>query len=155
MLKREHFVAAGPGTSVSTKPFSVGLFSSTGIGGTYGMWHLYLEATQSSLFPQPWYVWRVRPRDDAQVLEISSATAWAEFVLAYPLQRDGLLCPDWNAAANVYDGVHVTLQAIIAMQGLSPRSGLGLLAPTFWDVESTLWLRWVFSTTRFVETQHR
>jgi len=154
-LNREHFVAAGPGTSVSTKPFSVGLFTSTGMGDTYGMWHLYLEAARSSLFPLPWYAWSVRPRDDARVLEISSATAWAEFVAAYPLRRDGLLCPDWNAAANVYDGVHMTLQAIIAMQGLSLQTGLGLLAPAFWDVQSTLWLRWVFSATRLVGIQYR
>lgn len=154
-LGREHFVPAGPDTSVSTKPFFVGLFTSTGFGDTYGMWHLYLEATQSSLFPPPWYVWRVQARTDARVLEISSANAWAEFVLAYPLRRDGLFYPDWNAAAADYDGVHVTLRAIIAMQGLSLWTDLGPLAPTFWDVESTLWLRWVFASMRLVETRHR
>lgn len=154
-LGQGHFVPAGPATSVSTKPFSVGLFTATGVQDTYGMWHLYLETNRSSLSPLPWHIWSVRPDDHARVLEIPSATAWARFVLTYPLRHDGLLYPDWNAAAADHDGVHMTLQAIVATQGLYLRTPPGLLAPTFWDVESTLWLRWVFPTTHLVTIQEQ
>ncbi|MFF3712878.1 hypothetical protein [Streptomyces phaeochromogenes] len=47
--------------------------------------------------------------------------------------------------------MHVTLRAIVATQGLRfPVKG-GATVPPYWDIESVLWLRWCFSSTRFVE----
>lgn len=83
----------------STKPFHIGLFTSSGVVGTHGLWELYLDVTQSTLHPRPWHLWRVTPRPDVRLLEIPSATAWAAFVCGYPRRTAGLVYPDWHAAA--------------------------------------------------------
>jgi hypothetical protein len=38
----------------------------------------------------------------------------------------------------------MTAAAVAATQGLCFREGDLITAPAYWDVESTLWLRWVF-----------
>lgn len=137
----------------STKPFGVGLFTSTGVLGTYGMWRLYLELNRgSTLFPLPWRTWAVEPLAGAVVREIASAADWVELVLAHPRQDRGLLFPDWAAVARGCDGVHVTLRAIVAMQGMCCATREGTIAAPYWDVESTFWLRWCFGAVRLVET---
>lgn len=63
-----------------------------------------------------------------------------------------MLYPDWRAVAQRYDAVHMTLRAIAATQGLLFPTDEGQIAPTFWDVESTFWLRWCFRSVRQVAT---
>jgi hypothetical protein len=151
-LDRQRFVAVTEAADVSgnVKPFSVGLFTSTAVGGTYGMWHTYLETSQSSLFPRPWQVWAVHPKLGARVCEITTADQWVQFVAGHPAERNGLIYPDWRAAAQRFDAVHMTVRAIVAVQGIPLRSAAGVTAPAYWDVESTFWLRWCFRSTRLV-----
>jgi hypothetical protein len=54
------------------------------------------------------------------------------------------LYPDWKAAAQELDAVHVTARAVVAIQGFRFPSATGFTAPAYWDVESTFWLRWAF-----------
>lgn len=153
-LSKETFncVSEAVDIRLSTKPFSIGLFTSTGMLGKYGMWRAYLEINrESTLNPLPWYTWSILPRQDAIVHEISTATQWVDFILSYPL-RDGLLLfPDWKAAAQQCDAIHMSMRAVCATQGLYFLTKYGMVAPTYWDVESTLWLRWCFSATDLVE----
>ena len=154
-LDESHFIGvsdAGP-MKASTKPFYVGLFTSTGVLGTYGMWRTYLDLNEySSLHPRPWHTWAVEPHPNAVVQEIASASQWVEFVLSHPLRERGLLFPDWNSVARQCDGVHMTLRAIAATQGLYFPTEQGLIAAPYWDVESTFWLRWCFDSVKLVET---
>lgn len=148
-------VAHAPPGRPAAKPFGVGLFTSTGVAGTYGMWRIYLELNRgSSLFPLPWHTWAVRPRDDITVCEITSAAEWVEFVESHPASAGGFVYPDWQQVARDYDGVHVSARAIAAIQDLYFPSGSGIVAPSYWDVESTLWLRWCFVRQKLVETCH-
>jgi hypothetical protein len=62
------------------------------------------------------------------------------------------MSPDWSAVSRDVDAVHVTLPAIVAAQGFGLRTARGITAPAFWDVESTLWLRWRFASARLLET---
>lgn len=151
-LDRRLFVeiAAGGEPTPSTKPFFLGLYTSTGLLATHGMWELYLDTTRSSLFPPPWEIWMVRPVPGVDVLEIASATAWAALVSEHPLRHEGLLYPDWRSVSRTHDAVHVTLRAIAATQGVCLRAGNETLAPAYWDVESTLWLRWCFEGAELV-----
>jgi hypothetical protein len=141
---------------VATKPFGMGLFTSTGVLGDHGMWRTYLDLNRwSTLHPLPWHTWAVTPRRDAVVHEISSAAQWIDFVRAYPLRRGALIYPDWRSAARDIDAVHMTLRAIVAIQGLRfPVDPVdpGVVAASYWDVESTFWLRWCFSGVELVET---
>jgi hypothetical protein len=110
------------------------------------MWWSYLEMHRgSTLFPHPWRVWAVRAAPDAKVLEIASASEWVDFVSADASSTDGLLYPDWNAVAGHWHAIHMTVAAIAATQGIRFSLGRRVVAPPYWDVESTLWLRWVFT----------
>ena len=68
----------------------------------------------------------------------------------FPTSYEGLLYPDWKAVARHCDGVHVTLRAVGATQGICFRLSDGVVAPPYWDVETTFWLRWVFEHVEFV-----
>lgn len=142
-----------PALAPSTKPFGVGLFTSTGVLGTRGMWRSYLDLNRgSTLFPMPWRTWVVEPRRGANVREIACAADWVDLVLSFPRREHGLLFPDWRAMTHRCDAVHMTLRAILATQGLCFASGQDILAALYWDVESTLWLRWCFDAVRLIET---
>jgi len=127
-----------------------GLFTSTGVFGTIGMWRAYLDVgDDSGLFSRPFRAWKVRPYPDVRVVEIASAIQWVDFVRQHPLRRGQLLRPNWEDAARVNDAVHVTLQAIAAMQGLLFRTEEGVVEGDFWDVEQTRWLHWCFESIEF------
>ena len=131
----------------STKPFGVGLFTSTGnCLSAHGMWRLYLEGSTVAR-----HVWTIDINACPVVREVTAASDWVDFVLSHPRREGDLLFPDWIAVARHYDAVHMTLRAIAAVQGLCFPTEHGTVAPTYWDVESTLWLRWCFGSARLVE----
>lgn len=136
------------------QPRAMGLYTSTATLEGISMWREYLEPSRgSTLFPLPWQVWEMQvDTDDIRVAEIASASRWVEFVAAYAYASDGLVYPDWVEIAREFDAVHVTLPAIAAAQGFYCHTTRGLIAPAFWDVETTLWLRWRFSGAHLVET---
>jgi hypothetical protein len=145
-LDRAHFV------DVATAPegvqfFRLGLHTSTGVLNTYGMWHVYLAQFSGDCAP-PWSVWAVEPEPDAIVHEVTSAQQWVDLVTSHPRAVEGVLYPDWRSIVRDCDAVHVTLRAIVATQGLYFPTARGEVAPTFWGVEFTLWLRWCFRSVR-------
>lgn len=153
-LSESHFrgVSDAVAIEVSAKPFGVGLFTSTGVLGTYGMWRIYLDLNQgSTLYPRPWYTWAIKPHRHAVVHELAAASHWVELVLSHPLRNGELLFPDWSSVARDYDAVHMTLRAIVATQGLYFPTEKGIVAAPYWDIESTLWLRWCFDSISLVE----
>lgn len=155
-LTESQFVGSdrAPEGLASTKPPNLGLFTSTGVFDTFGMWWCYLELNRgSSLFPLPWTVWSLDVHPSARVLEIDTATAWVEFVALEPVRRHGLLYPNWRVAGNAWDGVHMTVSAIAATQGVTFVAGADVVAPPYWDVESTLWLRWSFKAVEEVASE--
>lgn len=153
--KESTFISVSDATAMdpSTKPFGVGLFTSTGVLGTHGMWRIYLDLKRgSTLHPLPWYTWAVEPHRHAIVHEITTATEWVNFVLSHPRQEHELIFPNWESVAHHYDAVHMTLRAIGATQGLYCQTEQGIVAAPYWDMESTMWLRWRFGSARLVET---
>jgi hypothetical protein len=134
------------------KPFGLGLFTSTAVFGGHGAWRTYLDLQQgSSLFPPPWYTWAVELEPAATVVEVSSAADWVELVESHPLRAGGLTYPDWASLGRNCDGVHMTVRAIAATQGIVLRLREGFAAPPYWDVESTLWLRWRVRSAELVD----
>jgi hypothetical protein len=157
-LTRQSFVSADvPGHArPSTKPADLGIYTSTAVGDGRSMWRAFLEiGTEASLHRRPWAVWDVRLYGDrAKVCEIDSAATWCDLVQAYPIRADGLLYPDWRAIATDFDGVHMTLAAILATQGFTFLTSAGPIAAPYWDLETTLWLRWRFESVTLREV-HR
>jgi hypothetical protein len=156
-LDRLRFVEGGAAAAngASTKPFGLGLYTSTVLPGCFGMWWALLELNRgSTLTPLPWSAWSVRASPAARIFEVVSAADWARLVATYALKRDNLLYPDWARIAAEWDGVHMTLRAIVATQGIWLRVDEDLAAAPFWDVESTLWLRWVFDEQRLLHVEN-
>jgi hypothetical protein len=153
-LGQQSFVAVGALSTPppSTKPFGFGLYTSSGGLPARGMWRSFLQLQGgSTLLPRPWHTWQARISPAASVREIASATDWATFVHAFPRRHGELLFPDWQAVAVRHDGVHMSLRAIVATQGVQLMTSEGVLAATYWDVESTFWLRWRLEDTALVE----
>jgi hypothetical protein len=149
---RTQLIEADETNAASTKPFDLGLYTSTAAPDGRSMWRTYLDSTRgSTLHPLPWYTWNLKARDDTKIGEITSACAWVDFVDTYPHPHAGKVYPDWRNVAQDLDGVHLTLRAILAIQGFSFPTSHGLTAPTYWDVESTLWLRWCFTSVNLRE----
>jgi hypothetical protein len=139
---------ASPAT-LRTKPFYLGLFSSSGIETTPGMWWCYLKLhTGSSLFPRPWRAWSFRARPEARVAEVRSAADWVALIASFPMNHNGFVYPNWRAVAECWDGVHMSARGVVATQGLVFKHQDSVIPPTNWVVESTLWLRWGFDSIR-------
>ena len=151
-LSPDKFVAIGTDIAPSTKPFYVGLYTYTGLAGSQGMWRAYIESAVSGTgFERPWHVWKICASPSARVYEVNTASAWADLSMRYPLVENELIYPNWFAVAEDYDAVHLTAMAIAATQGVRISTAMGLVAPSYWDVESTFWLRWSFNAVSEVE----
>jgi hypothetical protein len=136
------------------KPQSIGLYTSTATSVGRSMWREYLEGfRRSTLFPLPWYIWELQLQShDVDIIEITNASKWVQFIEAYPLLRGAHVYPDWARIACGFDAVHITLPAIAAMQGFYFATPVGSILPAFWDVETTFWLKWCFTGARLRET---
>lgn len=134
-------------------PFGIGFYTSTGFQKSQGMWRIYLDLDENSrTFLRPWYVWRFDTSATAKVRDITTAADWEELALRYPASGGGLIYPDWKSIAQDWDAVHITVRAIAAIQGIRLRTPRGVLAPSYWDVETTFWLHWRFVSMTHVET---
>jgi hypothetical protein len=146
------FVVPRVDRPVAIKPFGVGLWTSTACVENASMWRAYLESwKKNKMYLMPWHTWELLIDEDINVVEITSATRWVEFVCAYPRIHEGHLYPDWVKASQEIDAVHMTLPAIAAAQGFSFSTPQGVIPEGSWDVESTFWLKWRFSSARLME----
>ncbi len=116
------------------------------------MWSVLLGLDDAMMYPLPQYTWELEMDRDVTVAEIRSATDWVDFVCAHACISGGLVYPDWVSIAEQWDAIHVTLPMIVAAQGFHLSTPRGVIPPAFWDVETTIWLRWCFSGARLVES---
>jgi hypothetical protein len=133
------------------KPFHLGLYTSTATSIGCSMWKVLFGPRGSMIYPRPWYTWELEVDRDVKVAEIRGATEWVEFVRTRARISDGVVRPDWARIAREFDGIHVTLPLIAAAQGFHFNTAHGVIPPAFWDVETTFWVRWCFSSSRLVE----
>jgi hypothetical protein len=115
-------------------------------------WHLNYTAQRK----------RVRIAPDARVLEIVSAEDWHVLVGTHGIRsvpdpirdrnpdrgqpwgsNDGLV-PDWAAIARHWDGVHITLWALLTATQVRVTSSTGWSEVWSRESEETTWLRWGF-----------
>ncbi|MDE2687669.1 MAG: hypothetical protein OXI16_09275 [Chloroflexota bacterium] len=54
------------------------------------------------------------------------------------------LTSNWSAVAAEWDGVHLTLGGLLTAEKVRVASAAGWSMLRFWDMEQTMWLRWVF-----------
>jgi hypothetical protein len=148
---QKFFVAPQAHQRAAVKPNDAGLYTSTVCVGGVSMWRAFLGPGGSAVRPLPRYTWNLTQSEPVVVAEITSAARWAEFVCAYPRRVGRVIYPDWATVSRSFDAVHITLPAIVAAQGFALTTGEGTIAPAFWDVETTFWVRWRFSAAQLVE----
>lgn len=153
-LGMQEWIATGRhGPAVPTDVHSRAFYTSTATRRGPSMWRTYLNLHyEPELFPLPWRTWRLEADAGAAVFEVASARDWVEFVERYPARDAQLVKPDWASASHDYAGVHLTLGAIVAIQGFAFLTAYGPTEPQYWDVESTRWLSWRFGSPVLVET---
>jgi hypothetical protein len=150
--QRQFWVAPGrPGRTGTPdparfRPVSARGRTATPTRGLYtssGLWHLYLEQ-HADRFPPPWRGWAMRLEPGVRVFNVAGAADWVTLVRRFPVAHGDVVVPNWAAVARVYEGVHLTLRGVAALQGVTLKTDLGTVPGPAWEVESTLWLRWVF-----------
>lgn len=84
---------------------------------------------------------------------MTSARDWVGLLEEYPHSDDGDLELNWSEVAAEVDAVHVTPDAVCAVDGFRMRTARGPSAPVYWDVEGTRWLRWSFDAAELVSDE--
>jgi hypothetical protein len=137
----------------NTKPRQT-LWTSTSLTACTSSWLHYLRWREDRRDP-PYPRWHLEVLPSARVYEIHGPQAWQSLCLAYPApscmaypicRSDALIEPDWQAVSQDWDGVHLSVGGLLTTERV--RWGTpGIQTHLFgWSVESTAWLRWVFSS---------
>ena len=155
-----------------SRPFG-GLYTSTLMDGITSLFvDVDMRASDiCTIFGDPIASWKMRAREDARVYEITGPMDWHALCLRYPargyaghpqetqahrlypltrldadapVDEDSFLTLDWPAAAEDWDGVHLTLGGLLTADKVRVASAAGWTMLAFWDIEQTIWLRWAF-----------
>jgi hypothetical protein len=141
-------VAAAPTSGVL--PRSAGgkppteIWTSSAVAGLPSAWWPVLREGADSAGPEgPQSIWRLTPHPEARVFEIRTPDDWQWLCETFPGPvADGRVMPGWEAAAEQFDGIHLTVEGLIRVQGLQIETNRGPAMLDNWDAESTAWLRW-------------
>jgi hypothetical protein len=113
----------------------------------------------------PYSLWRVVVPATARVAEIHSPQAWSELARAYPsalvgytftgqkhpLESATRLDPDWSKVSRDWDGVHLSVGGWLMAEDVPTESGGVTTELRGWNMESTAWFRWSFSSVDRLE----
>lgn len=139
-----------------------GLFTSTLIEGTSSLYvALDDEVADIGLgwHGPPYRSWLMSPSPSARILEVNGALDWHELCARYPAEGrsdaqtpdfsadEGRLVPDWSAVAIDWDAVHLSFGGLLASDQVRIESPKGWTYLWGWDMEQTLWLRWMFDAS--------
>ncbi len=115
-------------------------------------------------FSGPPHAWKVTVTESARVLEINSPAAWFALAHAYPGAREAFryspqysprivrpagssrLDPDWSKVSQDWDGVHVSVGGWMTAEDVPYESAGVTTELRGWNMESTVWFRWSFSS---------
>lgn len=89
----------------------------------------------------PLAAWQVRFGQQVRVYEINHPADWHKLCLEFPHRApDGRLVPNWQAASERWDGVHITLAGALTCEQTRYESNGEWTAAKFWHTEETRWL---------------
>ncbi len=124
----------------------------------------WLQSSEKPMDRGPETIWRIIASSDARVAEIHSPDAWSRLVRTYPLAEAGYtytgmeqrpdrsrrLDPDWSKVSRDFDGVHLSVGGWLTTEDLPFESGSAITELRSWNMESTVWLRWVFRSVELL-----
>jgi hypothetical protein len=117
--------------------------SSAMTGPPSAWWPVLKDGADGSPRDGPQSIWRITPRPDVRVFEIRAPEDWRWLCEEFPGPlADGLVLPDWEAASDRFDGIHLAVEGLIRVQGMQIETREGPTMLDDWDAESTAWLRW-------------
>ncbi len=135
-----------------TKPRRA-LWTSTSIDNCPSGWIAYLRWGEDHQEP-PYHPWRLQVPSSARVYEVHGPQVWHNLCLAYPAPSSlayaiptpkDLIEPEWEAVAHNWDGIHLSLGGLLTTERVRWGEPGGAQSHLFgWNVESTVWLRWLF-----------
>ncbi|MYC31894.1 MAG: hypothetical protein F4X64_01815 [Chloroflexi bacterium] len=95
----------------------------------------------------PLAAWRVQFEQEVRVFEINHPADWHELCLEFPhCAPDGRLVPDWRAASEQWDGVHLTLGGALSCEQARYEADGQWSMMQFWHTEETRWLNRIAAT---------
>jgi hypothetical protein len=94
-------------------------------------------------FPLPRVRLRIVPT--ARIYRVDGAESWHRLSTAYPAKNGaGFLSPDWGRMARHWDGVHLSLGAVLTASHVAVVGDLGVSRLDGWAAEQVAVWRWVF-----------
>ena len=119
----------------------------------------WLHSPENQLSGPP-QAWEVTVTEAARVLEIHSRDAWSALARFYPRKEAGFtytsaprrpqsaarVDPDWSALSRDWDGIHLSIGGWLTAEDVPYESEGVTTELRGWDMESTVWLRWSFSS---------
>jgi hypothetical protein len=134
-------------------------WTSTQVPDEISPW-LYWVTLGEARRPGPYDFWRVVVSPTARVAEIHSPEAWSALTRAYPSAVGGYtftgrkdppksatrLDPDWSKVSRDWDGVHLSVGGWLTAEDAPQDSGGVMTELRGWNMESTAWFRWSFSS---------
>jgi hypothetical protein len=176
-LDRQHQIWVGRSTEapsenrlqVDLSPFGAqtpkpkrAFWTSTYVSGVVSPWLLAPEGQLSG----PYCVWAVAATNAARVFEIQSRGAWSALARSYPRaqagythtttahrpQRSARLDPDWSDVARDWDAVHLSTGGWLTAEDVPYEVDRRTSELRGWELESTVWFRWSFSSVERMET---
>ena len=99
-------------------------------------------------FPLAW--WSIRFLEDVRVFEIHGPSDWHDLCVRYPARdtEDDRLVPNWGAASEEWDGVHLSLGGLLTAEQNRYESPAGWTMLDTWHAEQTFWLRALKTRTK-------
>jgi hypothetical protein len=106
------------------------------------------------------YLWRVAVFPAARVAEIHTPAQWSALARTYAGAHQAFrwsgrphsppvsarIDPDWSKVAEDWDGVHLSVSGLLTAQDVPYRSEGATTELRGWDMESTVWFRWLFDS---------
>jgi hypothetical protein len=143
-------------------------WTSTQVPAEISPW-LYWVQFGEARRPGPYTFWRVAVSPTARVAEIHSPAAWSALARAYPSAEVGYtftgrqhpprsatrLDPDWSRVSRDWDGVHLSVGGWLTAEDAPVESGGVTTELRGWNMESTAWFRWSFTSVGPLELTNR
>lgn len=116
--------------------------------GGYSCLDAQIESGTGDWPPGPWRRFEANINDTARVFEVQGPADWHTLCASHPYVNDhrnspagvGTLSPDWRSVATQWDGVHLTLMAILTAPFVRYQDAAGTSMLWSWDTECTIWL---------------
>ena len=125
---------------------STTIWTSSALAGEPSAWWPVMKDGADGPAPDgPQSIWQLTPFADARVFEIRVPEDWRWLCDAFPgPSLEGNVLPDWEAAREQFDGIHLTVEGLIRAQGVVVDTNRGPAMLDDWDAEATAWLQWPF-----------